>query len=77
MLNERLEGFAEDVLTLSRIWEKNITVTVSGYTFTGSCGLVGSIRKQSGGRGSTHLAEIRSYPSGQTEVQWLLTSQNT
>jgi len=74
---DRLADFARDVLILSRIWGKSVTVTVSVYTFTASSGAAGSIQKKCGNHGLTRLADVVSFPSGLIEVQWLVTSQST
>jgi len=79
--NERIAQFAADVLTLWHLWEKSITVTVSGYTFTVSSAATVRIQKRSaldsGSIGMTDLGELRSFPSGMTEVQWFITAPST
>jgi len=78
---ERIAAFAADVLTLWRLWEKSITVTVSDYTFTVSSAATVRIQQRwrdgSGNTGLTDLAELRSFPSGLHEVQWLITAPST
>lgn len=73
---ERLQQFAVDVQTLWRIWEKSITVTVSGYIFTVSSEHRVRIQRRSGDGGIQDLGELQSYPSGYNETQWSLTSQS-
>lgn len=78
---QRIAAFAADVLTLWRLWEKSITVTVKGYIFTVSSAAIvriqESLRHEFGTSGTRDLGELRSFPSGKTEVQWFITWPST
>ncbi len=82
MQKERLHQFSKDLLTLARLWEKNFTATVSGYTFMVSYErLTVDISRRCADRfgpgGSEVLGVATLFPSGVIEMQWFLTARST